>query len=47
MSATCNEVKEFNKYSPLLKIAKQMAKSKSKKDDKKINSKKATSTKSK
>ena len=47
MSATCNEVKEFNKYSPLLKIAKQMAKSKSKKDNKKINSKKATNKKSK
>ena len=47
MSATCNDVKEFNKYSPLLKIAKQMAKSKSKKDNKQINSKKATNTKSK
>lgn len=47
MSATCNEVKEFNKYSPLLKVAKQMAKSKSKKDDKKINSKKATNKESK
>ena len=47
MSATCNEVKEFNKYSPLLKIAKQMAKLKSEKDNKKIISKKATNTKSK
>ena len=47
MSATCNEVKEFNQYSPLLKVAKQIAKSKSTKDNKKINSKKATNKKSK
>lgn len=47
MSATCNEVKEFNKYSPLLKVAKQIAKSKSKKDNKQTNFKKATNKKSK
>lgn len=47
MSATYNEVKEFNKYSPLLKVAKQIAKPKSEKDNKKTNSKKATNKKSK
>lgn len=47
MAATYNEVKEFNKYSPLAKVAKQMTKFKNKKDNKKTNSKKTTNKKSK